>query len=425
MIRFSAHIALLASGLMIVFTGCTIPTGQPDSGFRMPGSPRTPSIPSPPSSPLPGSGSFSPIPGYSQSQAAPDPSVAQVGFFAPACDSSAAGTGCGCLGCGAADCSVTPHGYVMQSPAGWNAYGTDPQEFICDGGDQQPAAFVRRDDSVGGLAPQDTIVHYTNEAGEIEVQASNRTCLYAPRFSSVRKITGALAGGRAVSLAQVDRPQGANRIDIQIPGLTITDSTELGHADVARPIDAMRERIRGVPVEAVLQPVQTGDVIEAMAALSLAELRQLRDDQQALFEQLALAAVTWELDESLEVVIEDLKAPVLTRDEQLQGFTIYEFPDAGRLQISKLADRTDAQPGEIVSFAIRVENVGDSAVNHVVLMDNLVTRLEYVEGSQTCSGGAEFEALENESQSMKLQWKLTDKLRVGESVTIRFQCKVR
>ena len=133
----------------------------------------------------------------------------------------------------------------------------------------------------------------------------------------------------------------------------------------------------------------------------------------------------WELDESLEVVIEDLKTPTLTRDEHLQGFTIYEFPDAGRLQISKLADRSDALPGELVTFAIRVENVGDSAVDQVVLTDNLTTRLEYVEESQTCSGGAEFAAVANEAQSLKLEWKLTDKLRVGESVTIRFQCKVR
>jgi uncharacterized repeat protein (TIGR01451 family) len=241
----------------------------------------------------------------------------------------------------------------------------------------------------------------------------------------VRKITGALAGGRVISLAQVDRPIGANRFENQLPGLVMTESTELAHAEVARPIDAMRERIRGVPVESVQQPEQTGEVLEALAALSLAELRQLRDEDKAVHQQLALAAVVWALDESLEVVIEDLRTPTLTRDQQVQGFTIYEFPDAGRLQISKLADRADAQPGEIVSFAIRIENVGDSAVTDVVLTDNLTTRLEYVDGSQTCSGGAEFEAIENEGQSLKLSWKLTDKLRVGESVTIRFQCKVR
>jgi uncharacterized repeat protein (TIGR01451 family) len=95
------------------------------------------------------------------------------------------------------------------------------------------------------------------------------------------------------------------------------------------------------------------------------------------------------------------------------------------LEIVKLADKSHAQPGDVVTFAIRVVNVGDSAVNNVVLTDNLTTRLEYVEESQTCSGGAEFDAIRNGAESLRLEWKLTDELRVGESVTIRFKCKVR
>jgi uncharacterized repeat protein (TIGR01451 family) len=126
----------------------------------------------------------------------------------------------------------------------------------------------------------------------------------------------------------------------------------------------------------------------------------------------------------LEVVIEDVKPPTLVRDERVDGLTIYEFPD-GRLEICKLADRSDALPGEVVTFAIKVANVGDAPVEDIVLTDNLTTRLEYVDGSQTCSGGAIFESFVNDGQSLRLQWKLTDQLRVGESVTIRFQCRVR
>ena len=99
--------------------------------------------------------------------------------------------------------------------------------------------------------PEDTVVHYTTEAGDIGIQASNRTCLYAPRFASVRKITGAVAGDHAIGAAQFDRPLGASGIDQPLPGLVMTDTIELAHADVARRIDAMRERIRGVPVDSV------------------------------------------------------------------------------------------------------------------------------------------------------------------------------
>ena len=322
-------------------------------------------------------------------------------------------------------CNPAPYGYMMPPQVPMNAYGIDPQEFICDGGDNPPNVAVRRDDSLTGLQPEDTVVHYTTAAGDIEVEASNKVCLYAPRFLSVRKITGALAGGRAIGAAQFDKPLGTSRLDQPLPRLTMTDSVELAHADVARKIDAMRERVRGVPVDSVLQLEQASDVMAALVGLTIDQLNQLQDDEKAALEQFSLAAISWALDECVEATIEDLKAPSLVRDESLQGLTIYEFPEAGRLRIHKMADRTDAKPGEIVNFAIRVENVGDAPVDRVVLTDNLITRLEYVEGSEMCSAGAEFLPVKNDGQSLRLQWKLTDVLRVGESATIRFKCKVR
>lgn len=320
---------------------------------------------------------------------------------------------------------TTPHGYAVPYPIHHNVYAIDPNEFICNGGDEDPQAFLKRNERLAGLNLQDTVVHYTTDAGDIDIQESNRTCIYAPRFASVRKITGARSGGRAIGLAGVDRPLGPNRVQFDQPNLTMTDTTELARAEVAHRVDAMRDRNRGVRVENVLQPIVAEDVLAALVGLSALELNQLQENQLALLQEAAAAAVSWTVDESVEVAIEDLKAPTLTRDQRVEELTVYDFPDAGRLQIVKLADRKHAQPGDLVTFAIRVENVGDSAVQNVTLTDNLTTRLEYIEGSQTCSGGAEFASESNAGESLTLQWKLTDKLRVGESVTIRFQCKVR
>ncbi|MCG8651262.1 MAG: DUF11 domain-containing protein, partial [Pirellulales bacterium] len=326
----------------------------------------------------------------------------------------------------ACQCNEGPIGYVMQSPQGWNAYGVDPQEFICDGGDRGSRATFRRDETIAGLELEDTVVRYTTEAGDIHVQPSNRACLYAPRFTSVRKVTAAAAGGRAVGLTGVDRPVGPVRFEHDLPGLIVSESTELAHAEVARHADAMRDRNRGVPVDNVVQLELAENVKAALIALKLYELGQARHNEAALIERLALAAISWTTDESLEVAIQDLKTPTLTRDQKLEAFTIYDFPDAGRLRIVKLADRSDALPGESVQFVIRVENVGDSAVNEVVVADNLTTRLAYVDGSQSCEGAqAEFQTAANEGQSLKLRWKLQEELKVGQSVTIRFTCKVR
>lgn len=284
---------------------------------------------------------------------------------------------------------------------------------------------VRLDDSLAGLDLEDTVVKYTTNDGDVHVQPSTRACLYAPRFSSVRKITGAVAGGRAIGLRGLDRPVGPVRYDAELPGLVVTESTELAHAEVARRADAMRDRNRGVPVEAVQQPEQAADVLAAVAAIRLDDLALLRDDELALVQRLALAAIPWTIDESVEVAIADLKPPTLIRDERVEELTIYEFPDAGRLRIVKVADRADALPGERVTFVIRVDNVGDSAVSDVVLVDNLTTRLEYVPDSQQVEGmDADFEVAPNDGDSLKLRWTFKEELEVGESVIIRFECRV-
>ncbi|TWU54549.1 hypothetical protein Poly51_32680 [Rubripirellula tenax] len=427
----------IATTAMFAITGCGVTSNQKPSMAAM--SQRTP-----PSSSQP----LRPTPNVVAQQATKTPVdadvIAQVGFIGDLADgcnvSSSDGsveTGCvdnscvSCMpqnacasgGCGCNACQVTPHGYampVMPCPTGF-----DPQEFLCDGGDAKPNAFVRRNDTIGGLDPEDTIAHYTTEAGDIETTASNRVCVYAPRFASVRKITGAVSGGHSIGLATVDRPIGAGRVEINEGGVVIGETIELGHADVSRRIDAMRERNRGVPIESVLQPIQNVDVLAVLSGIKLDQLGQLDDDQRAVVERLALAAVAWTIDESVEVEIQDLKPPTLIRDQTVEGLTVYEFPDAGRLKIVKLADRGDAKPGEIITFAIQVQNVGDSPVEKVTLTDNLTTRLEYVEDSQTCSGGADFVTESNQAHSTQLIWNLTDKLRVGESVTVRFKCKVR
>ncbi len=388
-----------------------------------------------------------PLPTPVQSLASPG-GIAQVSYHEANANAGASNnaSACGCAGCEsrsyqpqsswatppAGSCLTELQGCAPENaygcetqPTYYNAYGTDPQEFLCDGGDAPPSAVVRRDDSVGGLGLEDTVVHYTTEAGDIEVQPSNRVCVYAPRFASVRKITGAVAGELAIGAAGINKPVGTGGLEFNQPGLVVADSRELGHADISRSPDAMRDRNRGVRIENVLQLEQTTDVLAALAGLKIVELDQLRDNDLALLRQAALAAVTWSLNESVEVEIQDVLPPTLTRDQSVEAFTVYDFPDAGRLRLCKLADRDNALPGEVVTFMLRVDNVGDSAVTDVLVTDNLTTRLEYVEDSQTASGGAEFSTEPNEGQSTRLSWKLTDKLRVGESVTIRFKARVR
>ncbi len=375
-------------------------------------------------------------------------SIAQVGHQADLARFRRLPSNCGCGSCqtgqsaagsclpGAGDCMTgncptgqcqtgacqPQHPGFMPPP---NLYGIDGQEFLCNGGDQRPDVAIRRDDSMVGLDAMDTVVNYTTEAGDVEINASNKVCVYAPRFASVRKMTGAVSGNRAIGLKGIDRPVGPGDLALSEGGVVVRDALELGHADVARRIDAMRDRNRGVPVENVQQVVLTGEVQAALAGLSIMELDLMQDEQKANLEKAAHFAVAWTLDENVEVQIADLAPPTIVRSQSVEAFTVYDFPDEGRLKIVKLADRQHAQPGEIVEFAIRVDNVGDSAVNDVVVSDNLTTRLEFVEGSEQSTVDASFSAAPNDELSLKLTWKLDEELKVGESATVRFRCRVR
>jgi uncharacterized repeat protein (TIGR01451 family) len=301
----------------------------------------------------------------------------------------------------------------------------DPNEFICDGGDNPPSARARLTDQIIGVELEDTVVRYTTDAGDVHVQPSNRVCLYAPRFAAVRKVTGAESGELAVGALGVDRPQGPIRADMIQPGLAVTGLDELRRGTAVRGPDAMRDRNRGVPVERVLQVEVAEDVLAVLQNLALINRGILRDNEKPWLSMAAQSAVTWSIEEQVAMTVNDLAPVTLTRDQSAEELVVYDFPDEGRLRLCKLADKSNALPGETVTFMLRVDNVGDSAVRNIVITDSLVTRLEYIEGSEKSSVVAEFEAQENEGESLRLTWKLAKELKVGEGATIEFKCKVR
>ncbi len=357
--------------------------------------------------------------------------------------------GCGCQSCGTkafAD-SAFPTAY-------FNPSILDPNEFICDGGDNEPAARARVGDQIIGVELEDTVVRYTTDAGSVHVQPSNKVCVYSPRFASVRKVTGAESGDMAVGAVGVERPLGPINAQLNQPGLAVTGRDKLGRGSAVRGPDAMRARDRGVPVERVLHPEQAQDVLTVLENLALVHRGLLRDTEKPWLSNAAQAAIAWSVDAEVAVTVNDIAPVTLIRDQNAQELFVYDFPDAGRLQICKLADKFDALPGEEITFFIRVDNVGDSSVRNVVITDSLVTRLEYVTDSQKVytdesvaaeKGGAvpepdqldgppqpqriaveaAFTSEANEGQSLRLTWKLAKELKVGEGATIEFKCKVR
>ena len=63
-------------------------------------------------------------------------------------------------------------------------------EYICDGGERDRPVKIDTDWTVKGLHLEDTVAHYDTLDGQTLVAPSNRVCVYAPRFGSVRLVLG-------------------------------------------------------------------------------------------------------------------------------------------------------------------------------------------------------------------------------------------
>jgi uncharacterized repeat protein (TIGR01451 family) len=321
------------------------------------------------------------------------------------------------------NCSPGVNGDQACGPAGVmlpmipNPQGIDGNEFLCNGGDQLPKARARVGDQIIGVEVEDTVARYTTVRGETHVTPSNRVCVYAPRFGSVRRVTGADVGELAVGPQKMinrDTPIGVGHDE---PGLALTGRDLPIRNDLIRGPDAMRARDRGVPVENVLQPEMAEDVLALLANLSIMNYGILIKDDLPIILIGDQAATIWSVDQEVVVAVAGEVAAAVTRDQTARELVVYELPN-GRLRICKVADRGDALPGEIVTFMLRVDNVGDSPLSEIVLTDSLSARLQYVPDSQKNTVNAEFSTSVNDDNSLRMTWKFPEELKVGEGTTI-------
>ncbi len=298
-------------------------------------------------------------------------------------------------------------------------------EYLCDGGDQLPKVRVNKNWSLDGLALEDTVVHYDTIEGDTYVEPSNRVCLYAPRFASVRKVYGILQHDYLDRIAGVDLPVPIEGLgDVQIattkvqpiqPGLNLGTTAPSGFRE-RTPLIGLENRQGLVGTHGSLIPYEDfTDIRRAM----------LDNSEKARLAQLVQAAVAWSHDAAVQVVIDNIATHEDVSIAAAQTLHIYSLEGKPRLQVCKMASRKEARPGETVEFTLQFENVGDQVIGNVTVVDNLTTRLEYVEDSQSCSLKANFSASQNQGESLMLRWEITEPMKVTEGGVIRFTCRVR
>jgi uncharacterized repeat protein (TIGR01451 family) len=97
----------------------------------------------------------------------------------------------------------------------------------------------------------------------------------------------------------------------------------------------------------------------------------------------------------------------------------------GKLRIVKMADKKQAERGDVVTFTIRYDNVGERSLTDVTITDNLTPRLEYVEDSGTSDRDGRLDTVDNGEGSKILKWTFDKPLEGRTGGVVTFQAKVK
>lgn len=284
---------------------------------------------------------------------------------------------------------------------------------------------VRSDWTVNGLHEGDAIVHYDTLDGRTEIVPTCEVCIYAPRFAAVRQVLGPELHEQHELAAGVDIP------------LRLVQEAELALATtVVQPLqpkrnvkfdtpNIFRERTLGVGLEDAQKPAVAEKGFLPFEDFLIIRRGVFDNTEKARLNPWLQAAVAWTHDKAVQVVIDDIPAVESSQSFPLESVYTYDVGGKPCLRVCKVASKHNARPGDVVDFTIRFDNVGDRVIGNVTVIDNLNTRLAYVEGSQESSLPAEFFTQDNEHDSLVLRWEITDPLPVGEGGVIRFQCRVQ
>jgi uncharacterized repeat protein (TIGR01451 family) len=298
-------------------------------------------------------------------------------------------------------------------------------EYLHDGGDTGVRVNLGYQHDVHGLELEDTVAVYDTIDGETRIEPSNRVCLYAPRFAAVRQVTSVIENLQNDQLTAVSLPM--------MPQLNQEDRLATTAVQPIQPEGGIStrhpsiERTQEVTTPAIsLQPVLG---IEGGFATyeNLLVMRKgiFEESEKARLMEGIDAAITWTHDKAVQVVLDGVAAVDFTGEQKAQATFRVDVPNNPCLRVIKIASTKVAKPGDIVEFTIRFDNLGDQAIQHVELIDNLTTRLEYVPQTAQSSRPAEFSTGPNEGDSLALRWDFVDPLPAGDGGLVRFHCRVR
>jgi uncharacterized repeat protein (TIGR01451 family) len=299
-----------------------------------------------------------------------------------------------------------------------------PDEYLCDGGDREYPIHYQADQMLG-LDSEDAAVEFRDDLGRRRVKPTNRVCIYSPRFSAVTSVAQSLedvGGGRPVQAIAATTGL----------GLSNREGSFAQHQRDAT--ERLVTRIRGsgltggAATDAVDRPIAIhGHVHTTTPKLDFAFLRTgfMKQSEEARLAASIQSALVWSRDQNPIITAKSEQAIILKSEFKEQELVGQENRFNFKLRIVKSADKSIAEPGDLVTFSIRYDNLGNREVRDVVIVDNLTPRLEYVEDSATCDVAGVLEVEDNGEGSVILRWVLDEPLPGRSGGVVTFQARVR
>ncbi|OYW24650.1 MAG: hypothetical protein B7Z55_01565 [Planctomycetales bacterium 12-60-4] len=308
-------------------------------------------------------------------------------------------------------CQPSPHHY--------------PDEYICDGGDRELPVHLHEEYRLG-LDTEDTVAEFSDHHGKLGQTASNRVCVYAPRFASVRSVSLPYEDGTFREVAGVDHSGMGGKVRTRL-------APNLGNRNLAASGMRMRSRASGLESEQLptdaqqrQRPQVYDKILNTFQDVNFFHNGTLGQSDVARLNLGIGAALVWSREQT--PIIQGKTEVAITGLSEIHATAltvIEENDDPGVLRIVKVADKKTAEIGEIITFTIRYDNLGPNPVSQVRIIDNLTPRLEYVEDSATCDVAGRLVVQDNGEGSLILIWELAEPVAPKTGGVVTFQAKLR
>jgi len=186
-------------------------------------------------------------------------------------------------------------------------------EYICDGNDRGVPARSDKDFNVQGIDLEDTVGHFDTLGGRFVISPSNRVCIYAPRFSAVRRALQANSEIIRQKLGSADE-------NLQIAHTRHSDfsSTSLQNIQLqsnrkAERVNSIRERTRGVLVEKTVKLLGSRQALKPYENLSLVRFGEHVNSESARLGLAIQSAISWGGDVRAQITV-NKQQPIVVND---------------------------------------------------------------------------------------------------------------